>query len=421
MAPFRREGLTVGEIIRNHDDYAIINSDDEALSRGSNAKIWLSHKCLDGETRKFEMYVHKFSAGQGCPPCGYKLSGYKRSLPKKLEDSLLYAKEGLLEKNIRIVESDDILRNTKAHSHKKVKCACEAGKGHENWYASSTKLIRGTGCPECGREKQAIAVSTPPSFETSLAALLNRLENRKYGILFLHLANENDKRRPYQLFPMSHEMAVWRCICCGRDWKASINEVVRRSSCPDCSGAGTTEKMVSDYIKGAYNKFIPQYQLGTYKTDFRVWHRGVPVDVEVDGSPHYDGRLRYSNDVMSFEKQIARDVEKMRRSSSEIVPTVRIPTAAVSRDIRTDGEHWKRILDRAIDDAALAAIRAGALSEPEANVPKISTPSLEDMMFIVEGHREKYIYHSSLLECINRGDDSVSVRGMTIIPEISQS
>jgi hypothetical protein len=315
---------------------------------------------------------------------------------------------------VRILASDEELKKIRRCSGQKVWCACERDETHPNWETRAADLAKGNGCHLCGRERTANAVkianSTPKTYDESLASILPSIASRfPAGSEFLRLKDTNDERTPENLKKMANDYAEWICLCCGQEFTARISKVSGGSACKLCSKSGKTEKIVFSFLCEFFGKanVTDQYPLGLYAGDARVHHPlGVDVDSETDGPQHYK-RVGWSKYGKNLEKQISRDVEKMRRASSEFVPTVRIPTVAVTRDARDDGDGWKGALISAIDAAAVAAVEAKARGNMRA----------EDAMIIVEGHETKYGAHGALLKAVLSGRNSVTFGDLELVAE----
>lgn len=397
----------------------LVDSDDvlKTINRSSATKVWCA--CERDETHPdWKTTANNLSSGQGCPACARKnrveAASKANSAPKSETQSLFAHKMEYHMRFVRLLESDDELKTITRGSSKKVRCACERNEFHPEWIVRADSLARGSGCPSCSDERRAekssIVNSTPKMFQDSLASLLENIASRKpIGSKFVRMANRDDSRTPEKLKKMSSEYATWICLCCGQEFTARISKVSGGSACRCCSRPGETEKIVFDFLCEFFGKVNvkDQQPLGAYADDARVHHPlGVYVDVETDGPQHYT-RALWSTYKRTLEEQISRDVEKMRRASSEFVPTVRIPTVAVTRDAREDGDGWKVALISAIDTAAVAAVEAKVCGNMRA----------EDVMIIVEGHEKKYDAHGALLKAVLCGINSVSFGDLELVAE----
>ena len=103
-----------------------------------------------------------------------------------------------------------------AHSKAKIKCLIDGNV----WDADANHIFRkNSACPECAKNKRY----TPEEYEASI---------NKSGVgrfVFVRWAG-NTKR--------AKSKVVCRCISCGHNWSASVDNIIRRSGCPSCAGYG---------------------------------------------------------------------------------------------------------------------------------------------------------------------------------------
>jgi rubrerythrin len=329
-------------------------------------------------------------------------------------DSLFSLKQYYLDRFIKIIADDDKLKTIKRASRTKVLCGCLRNENHSEWETSASSLASGYGCNACGREKSVksanLSRSIPKTHEESLSSIAkNILERKPAGSKFIRLLEETDMRKEDRLKKSSGRYAIWSCTKCNDEFTAKIYNVANGTSCPKCSRPGSTEKNVISFLRETFTDVQVQQPIGNYFVDARVLcdSTGVYVDIEIDGSQHYERTHVPWYSKLELEEQIARDVEKMRRSASSFIPTVRIPTCAVTRDSRENEEPWKNSLVASIREAAFAA----------KNSMKRGFIEHEDVMFVVEGHVEKYEAHSVLLKCAFSGGKSVYFGDMLLTTE----
>ena len=153
------------------------------------------------------------AAGQGCPECA---KGKRRAASviapevyiKRLNEAWLGQCE--------FIGWADEYRN--AHTKAEMKCLI-----HESAFTSTVNhLLRGHGCPDCGRDAQAAKRRRP---EEDSIAQVEATTTAK----FVKWVNgyENNK-----------SPAVWRCSC-GGTWESTLAKVLFRSdSCPGCTARG---------------------------------------------------------------------------------------------------------------------------------------------------------------------------------------
>jgi hypothetical protein len=255
------------------------------------------------------------------------------------------------------------------------------------------------------------ALSTPNSYDDSLASILDVVVE-KSGRRFVRLFNENDKRGPDQLKKKAGIFALWECIECFVIEKALISNVTSAyHGCSRCSGPGVVAKIVIEFLiyKFGEKNVEKERWINDYYIDARIrFGDDSFVDVEIDGAQHYL-RTAWSRGGRKLEDRISADVEKMRLASSEFVPTVRIPTVAVpvsSRGVAPEvNEPWKILLMSSIEAARIVSVNAIVENFLRA----------DDVMFIVEGHENKYDAHEALLQAIFAGGRRVIFNDMDLL------
>jgi hypothetical protein len=342
-----KEDLRLRNIILRGEDEELIK-----ISKCSNSKR-VTCGCAKDETHRdwTPLTASLKYVKTGCPTCGIKKRSTSRAVPKDIEESIFAKKEELIKRKIGLLESDATLKGIHANSNtKKVKCECLEDKCHPNWSTIPGKLISGQrGCPACGRLRIAAQKSAPKTFEESLASIEEELASRTKGVEFVRLVNEKDTRTTAEICKQSGRYAEWKCLCCENEWTARIQDVVKETSCPRCSGPGKTERKVVEFLKEICEDVETQYPMGDFRIDARVCYKGFTIDVEVDGDQHYkEGRL-FKNTPL--KKRIRDDVKKMRMSASEGVPTVRIPIVVVCKDYASGFTKWKTRVKNSMDEA----------------------------------------------------------------------
>jgi hypothetical protein len=335
-------------------------------------------------------------------------------LPKNIEVSLFPRKTAILENGVIMDLTDDVLKTICVGAHTLIPCKCARNENHIDWKAWAYSLTNAKdprGCKACKYERRGIIRSTPKSYEDSLAAALDDVE-LKAGRIFVRLVDENDKRAPEQICKQANVRAMWKCTECDETGEADINNVVGKSKgCSSCSGPGIVAKLVVAFLKSVFGEKNVETEcwIGDYKIDARIrFPDGTSVDVEIDGAQHYL-RVGWSKEGRKLEEQIARDVEKMRLASLELVPTVRIPTVAVppnARGVDPDvDEPWKTSLLATIEAARFVAIEA----------KRCGISNVDDVMHVVDGHENKYGAHDALLRTVFAGGNRVIYGDMDLI------
>lgn len=93
------------------------------------------------------------------------------------------------------------------------------------WKASVANRVKGSGCPQCARERRRRACQRPQP-GASLA------ESHPA------LSVEADGWDPREFRSGSNSRAAWRCATCGHHWHATIFHRARRGQgCPSCAAA----------------------------------------------------------------------------------------------------------------------------------------------------------------------------------------
>ena len=145
--------------------------------------------------------------------------------------------------------------------------------GYE-WEATSTSVIFGSGCPQCGGKLP----------------------------LTTEIVKERIKNRPLELLDEiknNHDKVHWRCKDCGKIWEAMTSNVIYRgSNCPYCCRS-FNEKLTRQYLLelipefcqdpqfwGGYAIEIPNIQ--TITPDFKLIVDDKIVLVEYNGIQHYE-------------------------------------------------------------------------------------------------------------------------------------
>lgn len=105
-----------------------------------------------------------------------------------------------------------------AGSHYQPYWHCDAGRGHEDWFAEVCNRAAGSGCPRCFSE---------PTFEESVAGVYPSL---------VPSWSQRNVLPPEAMFAGSDEPVFWRCLSedSHAEWEARIGNRARGTDCPDC-------------------------------------------------------------------------------------------------------------------------------------------------------------------------------------------
>lgn len=142
----------------------------------------------------------ELSRGRGCPRCKGKL---------RLTTEDFISRMGVVNADIEIL-GEYVLSNTK------IKCRCRICR--TEWSAVPSSLLRGHGCPECAKNKQAA----------------KRRKTHERFVAELNIVNANiEVIGKYQ---SSASPISVRCKVCGHEWAPIASSIVNAGQgCPECS------------------------------------------------------------------------------------------------------------------------------------------------------------------------------------------
>lgn len=151
----------------------------------------------------------------------------------------------------------------------------------------SSKVLFNYGCPECGKLKRAILITTPP-------------HSKSLGDLYPELVSEwspSNSKTPYEVYPKSHYKAKWVCNK-GHEWGALCEKRTRANNptgCPKCSHSGTSQ--IEQNLRKSLIHFgaLPEVErIGQWEVDIYIpYSRTV---VEYDGAYAHSFRGSYERD-----------------------------------------------------------------------------------------------------------------------------
>ena len=171
-----------------------------------------SHKKVGWECKKcgqrWDATINDRVNGHGCPYCAGK-----RPFPGKTDLATLrpdVAEEWDYERNGTLTPA-----MVTTHSDKKVWWKCK--ECDQQWESTIDDRVNGHGCPYCAGKR-------PIPGQTDLATLRPDLaEEWDY--------ERNGSLTPAMVTAHSHKRVWWKCIICGRSWKATVNSQSRGSGC----------------------------------------------------------------------------------------------------------------------------------------------------------------------------------------------
>lgn len=145
---------------------------------------------------------------------------------------------------------------------------------NNSWLAIPGDILRGHGCPKCGVKKRSKSqTKTPQSF-------LNELRDVSGGTI------TTDDR-----YVSSEHRLVFHCVLCGNRWKATPNNILRGSNCPNCKSS-SGEQSVRAILEFNSIDYDSQYNFKikgkTHRLDFVLKDsRGNWCVIQPDGEQHY--------------------------------------------------------------------------------------------------------------------------------------
>ena len=141
----------------------------------------------------------KLLKGKGCPQCGGNAPLTSESFATTLAN-----------KNPAVIPIGDYVNRT---TKLEVKCRTCGNR----WYARPSDLLRGRGCPKCGRKKVESA---------------RRKSNEDF---VQQLASVNQNIVALDQYSYAREKIRFRCLACGNIWTATPDNVLRGRGCPSCA------------------------------------------------------------------------------------------------------------------------------------------------------------------------------------------
>lgn len=236
-----------------------INPDIEVLGTYIKAHTKMRVKCaICGHEWTTKPYV--LLQGHGCPKCGGKIKLTHEEFIQKLQQ---------INPDIEIL---GIYTNTKT----KIKCKCKKC-GHE-WEATPNSLLRGRGCPKCGKKRAAQKLAkTQEEF-------INTLKQINPDIVALE---------PYTT---GKAKIKCRCIICEYEWTTRPNDLLRGHGCPKCK-ITKGEKRITQYLDNLgidyiYDKPYFNDLVGTggglLRPDFII--PSLKIWIEYDGIQHFEAK-----------------------------------------------------------------------------------------------------------------------------------
>ena len=173
----------------------------------SHKNVWWI--CSEGH-EYMKSVAKRTGRGDGCPYCSHKLPIIGKNDAGTLYPILL--SEWNKEKN-----NGDKLENYLPTSKEKKWWICS--EGHEYYMEIRHRTIDRQGCPYCSGQRVIIGTNDLMS---------------KYPELRKEWSDKNRKSMN-EFHAHSNTKAWWKCILCGYEWRAIINNRVKGKGCPNCA------------------------------------------------------------------------------------------------------------------------------------------------------------------------------------------
>ena len=234
---------TAQKLTKTHQQFikelAQVNSDIEVLDTYKKGYTKIKVKCkVDGY--EWESTPDNLLQGSGCPICAKITSTQKKTKPHKQ-----FLKElSQINPNIQVL-------GTYKNGHTKILCKCKI-HGNE-WEGFPSSLLKGEGCPVCGRIKAAQSrTKTHEQFIKELAQINTNIE----------LLSD---------YKMAKAKILCKCKKDGYEWETTPESLMQGCGCPKC--AGVARRTHEEFIQELQEVNSDIEVLGTYenlKTKIKV-------------------------------------------------------------------------------------------------------------------------------------------------------
>lgn len=201
----------------------------------------------------------------------------RRSLPMTTEE---------FKKNISVTSSTVEVLGEYRGSHTKISCRCKTC--NNEWTPTAGQLLRGQGCPRCGKKK-AIAIAT--------AAI--RKNPEEYAEDF---KTANPTLTLLSKYAGSLNRVSVRCDVCGHEWSPRAESVIRGNGCPICANnirRKPPERFLEELldvnphveILGSYEKSSKPIETRCKKCG-HIWHPRPSKLLAGQGCPKCAGKMK---------------------------------------------------------------------------------------------------------------------------------
>lgn len=180
----------------------------------------------------------------------------------------------------------------------KVHCKCKIDS-HE-WDSLVYNLINGHGCPKCRANKMS---------------QIMRYSKDEVDQL---IAEKNNTVVCIDEYVTTHRYALFRCLKCNRDFKATPHNVIQGSSCPYCSKS-KGEIAIKTYLEENHIDYQPQKKFddllgvggGNLSYDFFLPVQNILI--EFQGRGHYEPVWFHNREGLTAEEQFVKQQEHDKR------------------------------------------------------------------------------------------------------------
>lgn len=261
----------------------------------------ISCRCVLDD-HQWSPYAYQLSAGQGCPVCGRK-KAYDFSQSRKLNNEEFRSKLKDISPNITPIESY-------INSCTPIECFCLVHK--ISWKARPNDLLRGHGCPKCGR--QVAAVNHSYSHTEFIEKM--SLVNKDVEVLGTYVN--------------MHEKIKCRCRNCDTIWYPKcLNLFYAKTGCPTCNES-KGEKNIRTYLEETNVIFRSQYKFKDCKNvyslpyDFAILNSQDEVLglIEYDGEQHFRP-VSFFGGQDRFQDVVTNDSTKNKYAIDNNIPLLR--------------------------------------------------------------------------------------------------
>ena len=156
--------------------------------------------------------------------------------------------------------------------------------GHR-WVSYPNMVLTGHGCPKCGRDRIANALS---SSDTEFREKLNSV---------------NPDIEAKEVYTRSNRKILCECKICGNNWRATPNNLLHGYGCPKCNlvfQSSFPEQAVYFYVRREYPDAKNKYKEGFENTEIDIYIPEIKCGIEYDGAAWHSSS--YKKEVKKYKK-----------------------------------------------------------------------------------------------------------------------